>query len=151
MPDKTGRLTPMEGIFAKHYGETGDATYAATKAGYSQPVVIGSQKRQDPRIQAASRAAARDRLRSEGAEVGVRVLIEIASDVKQPSGARVNAAVNLVKHSGISAEGTDTLEPHEMTPEQIARTIGELERNAAAQAKEVNAHRVDEPDTGVFG
>lgn len=151
MPDKTGRLTPMEGVFAKHYGETGDATYAATKAGYSQPVVVGSQKRQDPRVLAASRAAARDRLRSEGAEVGVRVLIDIASDAKQPAGARVNAAVNLVKHSGISAEGADTLEPHEMTPEQIAKAIGELERNAAAQAKAVDAHRIDELDTGVFG
>lgn len=151
MPDKKGRLTPMEGIFAKHLGETGDATYAATKAGYSQPVVVGSQKRQDPRIQAASRASARDRLRSEGAEVGVRVLIEIASDVKQPAGARVQAADKLVRHSGISAEGSDGLEPHEMTAEQIARAIEELTRAAASGAKPVNARRVDEPDSGVFG
>lgn len=144
----------MEAQFARHLGETGDATYAATKAGYAVPVVVGSQKRHDPRILAAARQAARDRLRSEGAEVGVKVLIDIASDAKQPAGARVAAAVNLVKHSGISAEGSDGAEPHEMTAEQIAKAIGELERAASAVAKPVDAHRVDAlevPDTGVFG
>lgn len=145
------RLTPMQRTFSRHMADTGDATYAAAKAGYAHPSVRGAENKSDPTVAAEVRRLARDRLRTEGAEVGVRVLIEIASDVKQPAGARVQAADKLVRHAGLSAEGSDGIEPHEMTAEQIARAIGELERAASAQAKPVDARRVDELGAGVFG
>ncbi len=141
----------MQRTFVRHMADTGDAVYAAAKAGYAHPATRGGENAKDPEIASEVRRLARDKLRTEGAEVGVRVLIEIASDVKQPAGARVQAADKLVRHSGISAEGSDGLEPHEMTAEQIARAIEELTRAAASGAKPVNARRVDAPDSGVFG
>lgn len=151
MTNSKARLSPMQRTFARHMADTGDATYAASKAGYAQPMTRGSENKSDPDIAGEVRRLARDKLRTEGAEVGVRVLIEIASDAKQPAGARVQAADKLVRHSGISAEGSDGLEPHEMTADQIARAIDELTRAAASGAKPVAARRIDEPDTGVFG
>ena len=150
MPDKKGRLTGMEAAFAKYYGQTGDASYSAAKAGYSAPVVVGSQKKSDPRIAAAAREAARQLLRTEGAEVGVRVLIEIAGDAKQPAGARVQAADKLVRHAGLSAETNDGKEPHEMTGDEIARAIAELERIASDRAKPVIEVEANPPGGGLF-
>lgn len=137
MPLKTGELTEQEATFVEHYADTLDATYAATKAGYSHPYRKGVLKKQDPRIVEAARDRAKERLMSEGAEIGVAVLIEVASDKKAPANARVAAADKLVKHSGISADVSAAGELHEMTPDQIAAAIQRLEARAAGMAKDV--------------
>lgn len=151
MTTRKGPLSPMQKTFAQHYAATGDATYAATKAGYRTPAVRGSENKSDPAVAAEVRRIARETLRTDGAEVGVRVLIEIASDAKQPAGARVQAADKLVRHSGLSAEGADGREPHEMSGADLAKAIDELTRIAADRAKPVDAQRLEPtPETGLF-
>ena len=141
----------MQRTFIHHMADTGDATYAAAKAGYAHPAVRGAENKHDPTLASEVRRLARERLRTEGAEVGVRVLIEIAVDVKQPAGARVQAADKLVKHAGLSAEGGEERELHEMTGEEIARAIAALQHAASDRAKPILDAEPNPPGGGVFG
>jgi len=142
MPDKKGRLTRQEGIFVDRFAATGDATYSADQAGYAFPTVVGSSKRADPAIMSAVRAKAREMLMTKGADVGVKVLIEVAEDVKQPAGARVQAADKLIRHSGLSAETSEAKEGHELSGVELAKAISELEDIRAAKAKDVTPSTV---------
>lgn len=150
----------MEKTFADELAKTNDATYAAWKAGSSNPVVIGQRMAAKPPIQEASREAARRFLREEGAMIGVTVLAKIAQDEKAPAGARVSAANNLVKHSGISADEATAKDLSEMTGEELAREIARatarqavLQHVAAERARpviEAEANEVEEAEEGVF-
>ncbi|TXN10705.1 hypothetical protein FV219_06065 [Methylobacterium sp. WL122] len=78
-----------------------DPTAAARSAGYAQPTSRGGElmRRQD--VVARVQAAVAHRLKTEGAEVGVGTLIEIAKDVRHPAASRVMAAKALVQLSGV--------------------------------------------------
>ncbi|WP_158266651.1 terminase small subunit [Alsobacter soli] len=136
MPDPKGRLTAQERTFAKHYAATGDGAYSARMAGYGSPAQRASANLQKPGVLAEVRLQARKRLESEGAEVGVQTLIEIATDRQQPGGTRVRAAAELVKQSGIGrADDGRPKEPHEMTASELQQAIEHLERLAGDRAK----------------
>ncbi|MCJ2088006.1 hypothetical protein MKK88_18750 [Methylobacterium sp. E-005] len=70
----------------------------------------------------AVRAAAIHRVRTEGAEVAARTLIEISGDRTAPKNARVAAARALAEMNGLaSREGDGLNKPlHEMTPAELA-------------------------------
>lgn len=134
MPDHVGRLTPQERIWVRYMAATNDATYAAEKAGYASPQPRGSQNLAKPALMELVREAAWKKLRTDGARIGVDVLISIAEDDKQPAGARRAAAADLVKLSGLAGpEGDQAKEPHEMTAEELAAAIDKLRRAAAAR------------------
>lgn len=153
MPLRNGRLTPRERLFVKHMASTNDAVYAATKAGLRNPADYGHMIKQKPAIADAVREAARERLRTEGAEVGVDTLIKIAKDEKQPAGARVSAGAHLTKLSGIAVdEATNGKELHEMTSAELAsyRLMLEkqrefIDRLASDQATDVTPIAVEIP------
>ena len=139
MPDKVGRFTVQEQRFAEWYARTGDATYSAAKAGYASPQPRGSANLQKPAVMDLVRQV-RERLRTKGAEVGVRVLIELAEgkDNPVPAGVRRAAASDLVKHSGIAVEDSaEHKEPHEMTSGELDRARDVLLNELAARAKPV--------------
>jgi hypothetical protein len=140
MPRKSGKLTPMERVFAQHLASTGDATYAAHKAGFGSPAKRGSEKKSDPAIVAESRRYARQLLHDEGALIGVQTLMSIAQDVKQPAGARVQAGDKLIRHSGLSAIDRDEKDPGEMDGVELQRAIDRLHNELANRAKPVIEH-----------
>lgn len=126
---KNGRLTPQEREFARQMARTGDKVYSATKAGYSSPVPRASAALARPEVQDEIRRQAQHRLRTDGAEIGVAVLIEIAQDKKQKGSTRGMAAKSLVQLSGI-ANGNALSEADlaEMPAEKIKTLLAEAER-----------------------
>lgn len=80
------------------------------------------------------RRRARHRLMTEGAEVGVRVLLELAQDVLQKGSTRGAAAKSLVQLSGIHTAAT--LSPEdlaELPADQIRALLGEAQRALEAR------------------
>jgi len=78
------------------------------------------------------RRRARHRLQTEGFEVGVRVLIELAEDAKQKGSTRGAAAKSLVQ-SGSTVQSFSPEELAEMSGEQIRVLLAEAERALAAR------------------
>ncbi|MCJ2040286.1 hypothetical protein MKK55_15240 [Methylobacterium sp. J-059] len=106
MPLKSGRFTRQEQAFVDQMAHVNNPTLAARGAGYSQPASQGGVLMRRPDVLASVQAAVAYRLKTEGAEVGVGTLIEIAKDVKHPAASRVMAAKALVQLSGV-AQGED--------------------------------------------
>lgn len=124
MPLKSGQFTPRERSFVKHMVQTNSPTEAARRSGYPQPASIGGVLMKRPGVVAQIQAEVTARLRTEGARIGVGTLIDIAGGREFPAGARVMAARELVKLSGV---GADTPED-EKSPDMMTRA--ELEAAA---------------------
>lgn len=138
MPIKGGRMTSKEKVFAERYANTGDKAYAATAAGYLHPYQRSSDALSRPAIQAEIRSQQLARLFNEALPAAVRCLVSIVVDSKAPAGARVQASKVIFDRTlGASEEGQGK-EAHEMTSEELARAIAELERVASDRAKVVD-------------
>lgn len=124
MPLKSGQLTIQERRFVKGMVRLNDPTEAAKQAGYAQPSSQGGSLMRRPNVVAQIQAEVTARLRTEGAQIGVGTLIDIASGKEFPAGARVMAARELVKLSGVGADIPDD----EKSPDQMSRA--ELEAAA---------------------
>lgn len=126
------------------FAETGDAVYAADKAGYAQPRTAAVEVIRRERLQGPL-AEAKALLQSKGAMRGVKTLIRLAKDTeKTPPGVQRAAASDLVKYAGIAA--TDEAlakELHEMTLEELDKRRQQLMSEAANQAKTID----HEPDS----
>ncbi len=132
MPDKKGRFTAKEKAFVANMARTDDPVYSAEKAGYAVPKVQGYQLKANAALADSIREKARERLRGEGAQVGVETLISIAKDPKQPAGARVSAGAHLTKLSGIAVDdATNGKELHEMNSAELAAYRQQLEKQQA--------------------
>src|ERR1700682_412822 len=83
------------------------------------------------------RRRARERLQTEGAEVGVRVLIELAEDKNQKGSTRGAAAKALVQSSGSTMPMLSQEDLAEMPAEQIRVLLAEAERALAARMAEL--------------
>jgi phage terminase small subunit len=125
MPDKKGRLTPQEAAFAKHMADSGDVVHAAARAGYATAA--------RPEIAQLVRERAIERLRTEGLEVGVRVLIQLATDEKTPANTRRAASSDLIRFAGgnVDADGKPR-DPSEMTAAEIQQRLARARAEAAA-------------------
>jgi len=131
---RKGTLTPMQREFSRQMAATGDATYSATKAGYRAPAVLGSRLANQADVAEDVRRRARQRLMTEGAEVGVRVLLELASDVKQKGSTRGAAAKSLVQLSGIAgAQALSEGDLADMPADQIRTLLAEAQRALEAR------------------
>jgi hypothetical protein len=82
------------------------------------------------------RRRARQRLHTEGFEVGVRVLIELAEDTKQKGSTRGAAAKSLVQ-SGSTMQLLSQEDLAEMSAEQIRALLAESKRALAARMAEL--------------
>lgn len=152
MPLKNGRLTPQERSFADAYALTNNAEFAAHKAGYKSSSALA--KASDDALQARIHAA-RQRLRTEGAEIGVGVLIELAQDKATPSGVRRAAASDLVKLSGVGASEGEAEKPlSEMSAAELATLADRMaqRRDMLLKAASDKAKPVleVEPSEGLF-
>ncbi len=155
MPIKGGKQTINERAFAQHYAMTGDRTYAATKAGYAEPSGAASRALQRPAVQAEIAKIQQERLFSEALPAAVQCLISIVQDAKAAAGARVQASKVILDRTLGLDEALKGKEPHEMTPEELAKAIDALERVAAERARQVtSSSAIDDapaaPEKGVF-
>lgn len=124
----------MERAFSAKMAVTGDPTYSAEKAGYSSPGTLGPRMAGNPDVAEDVRRRARQRLMTEGAEVGVRVLLELASDVLQKGSTRGAAAKSLVQLSGIStAQQLSPEDLAELPADQIRALLAEAQRALEAR------------------
>lgn len=120
MPDKKGRFTPQEQTFVAEMIAHNNPTEAARRAGFTQPASRGGALMQRPALVAEIQAAQSYRLKTEGAEIGVGTLIEIAKDGRAPAASRVMAARELVKLSGVAADAEGENKPlHAMSRAEL--------------------------------
>ena len=135
MPTKNGALTRQETVFLEEYEKHGDRERAERKAGYraNHGYVVLNR----PEIQRRITAAETGRLYAEGLPAAVSTLIEIAKGAKYPAAARVQAAKAIMDRT-LGADGSGPAkELHEMTPDEIAQAIANLEAQASAAAVDV--------------
>lgn len=138
MPIKGGRMTGSERVFAERYAATNDKQYAGTMAGYAHPRQRASDALARPEIQAEIRKQQLAILFSVALPAAVACLVSIVTDSKAPAGARVQASKVIFDRTLGQTEGGQDKEPHEMTSEELAKAIGELERVAFERAKVVD-------------
>lgn len=151
MPDKTGRMTPQEAQFIGHMAATGDSTYAAKMARYSQPQAQGWIKAHNPAIAEAVRKAQVARLSGDLLPKALDLLEAVLIDPKEATRNRLTAAQIVVKHSlGAAGEG-EGKEPHEMTPAELQARIDTLRRAMADKARPVIEGQATEGQGDVFG
>lgn len=144
MPLKNGRLTPAEKTVAEVFARTGDKDYARHVAKLS-PISNGAvQALARPEVQAEIRRQQVARLFQEALPAAVQCMVSIITDSKAPAGARVQASKVVFDRTLGAAEGAESKEPHEMTSEEIAKAISQLEAVAMARAKPVNASTIVE-------
>lgn len=150
MPIKGGRRTDKEALFIGHLASSGDPTYAAAKAGYSQPATDGWKKTHNPAIVEAVRKAQTARLNNDLLPKSLDLLEMLITDGKRADRVRLAAAQTVLKYSLGQAEGADAKEPHEMTPAELQARIDTLRRAMADKAKPVIEGKATAPDQGVF-
>ncbi len=129
MPDKKGRFTHKERTFVKHMATTGNREFAATKAGYVNPVPSAAKLMSNPIIANATREEGQRLLREKAGTVGIITLLQIATDTLQPANARVTASKYLSDAAGmrIDTESPDK-SPAEMTAVELQRAHAETAR-----------------------
>lgn len=143
---KPGRLTRQERMFAQHMADTGDKRYAAEKAGYAVPVQTADKMVKKPHVMAEVARLQTQRLYNDALPAAVDCLISILTDTKAPAGARVQASKVVLDRTLGAQEGAQAKEPHEMTGEELARAIEQLdvlEAEALKRAKPVNSIEPD--------
>lgn len=125
-----GKLTMAEQLVAKAYAETGSRSYAQHAAGVQQPAV--SKALQRPDVQAEIARIQTERLFNDVLPLAVQVHIDLLMSSATPAGAKVQA-VKLAYDRTLGVEGADKAkQPHEMTPEELAKELAAAKLKAAA-------------------
>jgi hypothetical protein len=146
LPLKNGHLTTKEREFAKALALTGDATYAAKKAGYQRtasPLV----KAKDPAIMKAVEEIQRAWLIDEALPLSRAAVIDLLQPGAPPGERGRMARYVQDKVDTMFGDKLGDKDPSEMTADELARAIDLL--SAAAAAKAVDVTPVD--DDNVFG
>lgn len=147
-------MTYAEKRISEVMAGTGDKKYAAFVAGVSPTSGAVEKAVARPAVQAEIARQQVERLFSDALPAAVQCLISIAGDVKAPAGARVQASKVILDRTLGLDEALKGKEPHEMTPEELAKAIDALERVAAERARQVTPSTIDDapaaPETGVF-
>lgn len=140
-------MTITERKIAEAYATTGDKRYAGYAAGVSAISGTTNKALQRPAVQAEVARIQQERLFNEALPAAVQCLISIIGDSKAPAGARVQASKVVFDRTLGLDEALKGKEPHEMTPEELAKAIDALERVAAERARQVSPVVDVEPET----
>lgn len=148
MRRKAGAMSKQEAVFAGKMAVTGDRHYAAREAGYAHAPQAAAKLMQREPVLAEIARQQTETLFRDALPAAVQCLVSLIRSDKAPAGARVQAA-KVVLDRTLGAEGATSIkEPHEMTPEEIAKAIDALEREAAARAKPVE---LAQAEPSIFG
>lgn len=150
MPLKNGELTPQERQVAKAYADTGDKRYAGSQAGYKH-ITTTHNVLARPQVQAEIVRLQTEKLVTEGLSAAVTAHLELLSP-GTPASARVQA-VKLMYDRVLGDKGQQSeKDPAQMTRAEMLEEYARLTREAADQAKLVEAEVVeaDPPAEGFF-
>ena len=154
MPSKTGRFTRRETMFAERFAATGDAVYAAEKAGYSSPRQAASQNANNPVIAAECRRLVADQLATQTLPAASRRHLALLNDDTVTGQVLIRGIELAYKFGLASPDGAEGKELHEMTGEELQRALQRLRQEAAERSRVVIEHvakRETPPaGTGVF-
>jgi hypothetical protein len=140
MPISEMQLSEMQEKFARQYAATRNATYAATAAGYKQPGVKGAQLRADVAVSARVHQLIQEKFMRYAEDVP-DVLASIMYNPASKGADRIKAATLIAAGTGyVAPKSLDQLEPHEMTPDQLAQAL-DLKRREADALEVVAADR----------
>ncbi|MEF2549276.1 hypothetical protein VQ045_19170 [Aurantimonas sp. E1-2-R+4] len=140
MPDKTGRFSRRETMFTERFAATGDAVYAAEKAGYSSPRQAASQNANNPAIAAECRRLVADQLATETLPAASRRHLALLND-ETVTGQVLIRAIDLAYRYGLaSPDGAEGKELHEMTGEELQRALHRLRQEASERSRLVIEH-----------
>jgi phage terminase small subunit len=137
MPRKGERWTAQERIFVNNVAMTGDKVYAATKAGYKQPDIAGYAIAAKPVIKAEIARREEEILFNEILPIAIKRHKKMLMDDKTPPGAQAQLIKLAYDRTLGVNDDSQHKEPHEMTSDEIAKAIGQLEAVAFARAKPV--------------
>lgn len=158
MPLKNGHMTPKERIWVDYFARTGDATYSATKAGYSSPQPRGAQNMQNDVLMHESRKLSQHIIATVAVPKAINRLIGALDDEKT-TGTALNALIATTLKFGLAAtDGSVAKDPSEMTPEELEKARGQLMAELAARAnppvtidaEPIEVEPIEEPEPGVF-
>lgn len=137
MPRKGERWTAQERIFVNSMAASGDKTYSAARAGYKQPHIVGHTVANRPAVQAEIARLQLARLFDEALPLAVERITQILKSDKAPAGAQVQAAKLVFDRTLGLDEAMKGKDPHEMSPDELARALAELKRIASERARPV--------------
>jgi phage terminase small subunit len=137
MPIKGGKMTHQERVFAERFAVSGDKAYSARAAGYASPHAAAHKNLTKPAVQAEIARQQTERLFSEALPAAVQCLVSIINSDKAPAGARVQAAKVVLDRTLGSEDAGKQREPHEMSPDELAKEIDKLTRIAADRARPI--------------
>ena len=150
VPLKTGELTRQERLAAQAYAETGDKGHAQRMAGYSH-ITTTHAVLSRPQVQAEVVRIQQQILLTEGLPLAVRAHLDLLS-AKTPAGARVQAVKLMYDRVLGDKDGSSDKDPAQMTRAEMLEEYARLTREAADQAKLVEAEveTIEPTDKGVF-
>lgn len=146
MPLKDGRRTDKEALFIGHLASTGDATFAAMRAGYKDPTVQGWQKAHNPAIVESVRKAQVARMVNEVLPLAVDTIVNVLTAQDASNRDKLTAAQIALKYTLGQSDQAQDKDPADMTPAEIQARIDALRRAAADKARPV----IDGQAQGVF-
>lgn len=160
MPTQRGAMTGAEKVFAQRYAVTGDATYAAEKAGYAYPAQAAHHNLAKPAVRAAIAKKNDEVLQNELVPMALACLMDVLAEKNQEKyqvNARLKAADTVLKHARAANEAGETKELHEMTFEELQTAIlaGNARLTALQAENNVIEHEpeapAETPEQGIFG
>ncbi|TXN21275.1 terminase small subunit [Methylobacterium sp. WL9] len=150
MPTKSGTLGPQERVFVERYAATGDATYAAEKAGYAQPRQRASQNLAKPGIQLAVSRDVTNRLDRMAPKLLGR-LENLIDDPDTPAKQLIDMSKTLLPFWKASQTGAETKELHEMSAAELSAFMLATKARIAELEAEARTIDHDEGDGETFG
>ncbi|MGF7008124.1 hypothetical protein [Aminobacter sp. BE322] len=138
-------------MLAEAYATTGNKAFARHQAGMSAISGNADKALQRPAVQAEIARVQLERLFNEALPAAVSTIVSILNNDKAPAGARVQASKVVFDRTLGRDEAFKGKDPHEMTPDELAKAIDELKRLAADKAKpvlELEASAIDDSDQG---
>ena len=146
MRKKPGFLTPKERTFAKAYAETGNAPFAAQKAGYAFPRSAAALVKAKPDVIKEAERLSRSMITD---EIIPLALGRMLKDLKAPTTATkdVVAIFKAVAQYGFTDVATHDKELHERTAQELDAII----QQAEARLQELTAPMLElEADPSIF-
>ena len=142
----------MEKAFSNKMASSGDAVYAAEKAGYAHPRQAASKNMQNVDVQNDIRRQSLKKLNEGILPLAVDEHERLLRDKLVPAGAKATLIKLAYDRTlGANDDGSQK-EPHEMTSEEIDRRLAALRAEAANRSKPVIEHEpAKAPDLGVMG
>lgn len=151
MPLKSGKMTRQEAAFVGVMATTGDATYAAAKAGYASPQPRGSQNMANPAIQAAVREKELATIHNDLLPLANKVLRAALTEGNLvPWGAKLKAVEIVHKRVFGEQEAGSGKTPAEMSPDELSAALDRLKRELSDRSTIVLEATAEPVETGVF-